>query len=76
MCSGVGERGSWTSTEVFQEINSLLDRLSSEELCELPSASLGEDIKELERIGNRCQAESMRRLRASTKTRASRRQGR
>jgi hypothetical protein len=62
MCSGVGVRGSWTSTEVFQEINSLLDRLHVEELCELPSASLGEDIKELERIGNRCQAESMRRL--------------
>ncbi|HEY3194764.1 MAG TPA: DUF222 domain-containing protein, partial [Candidatus Dormibacteraeota bacterium] len=63
MCSGVGERGGWTSTEVFKEIDSLLDRLQAEELCELPSASLGEDIKELERIGNRCQAESMRRLR-------------
>jgi hypothetical protein len=63
MCSGVGERGKWTSTEVFREINFLLDRLSSEELMELPSASLGEDIKKLERIGNRCRAESMRRLR-------------
>ncbi|HEY3196203.1 MAG TPA: DUF222 domain-containing protein [Candidatus Dormibacteraeota bacterium] len=63
MRSGAGERGNWTSEEVFKEINSLLDRLQAEELCELPSASLGEDIKELERIGNRCQAESMRRLR-------------
>src|SRR6266540_1110465 len=63
MCSGAGERGSWTSTEVFEEIDSLLDLLNSEELAESASASLGHDIRELERIGNRCQGESMRRLR-------------
>ena len=40
----------------------MLDRLNIEELSESPSASLGDDIKELERIGNRCQAESLRRL--------------
>ncbi len=62
MCSGAGERGSWTSTEVFEEIDSLLDLLNSEELAESASASLGHDIRELERIGNRCQGESMRRL--------------
>src|SRR2546422_6417545 len=63
MHSGAGERGEWTSTEVFKETDSLLDRLHSEELHELPSESLGDDIKALERISNRCQAESMRRLR-------------
>src|SRR6266581_771616 len=62
MCSGAGERGSWTTTEVFEEIDSLLDLLNSEELAESASASLGHDIRELKHINNRCQGESMRRL--------------
>ena len=63
MCSGSGERGSWTSDEVFQRINSLLDQLSSEDLNSLPASAMGNDQIALQRIGNRVQAEALRRLR-------------
>jgi hypothetical protein len=63
MCSGAGERGSWTSGEVFQEINSLLNRLAGEDLNSLPAESMGDDQIALHRIGNRVQAEGLRRLR-------------
>jgi uncharacterized protein DUF222/HNH endonuclease len=63
MCSEDGERGNWTSHEVFEEINSLLNRLSSEDLNSLPAEAMGEDQIALQRIGNRVQAEGLRRLR-------------
>src|SRR5713226_2308660 len=63
MCSVGGERGSWTSGEVFEEINSLLNRLQSEDLSSLPAESMGDDQIALQRIVNRVQAEGLRRLR-------------
>ena len=63
MCSGSGVRGKWTSEEVFQEINSLLNRLSEEDLIVVPAESMGDDQIALQRIGNRVQAEALRRLR-------------
>jgi len=63
MCSEGGARGSWTSGEVFQEINSLLNRLASEDLNVVPAESMGDDQIALQRIGNRVQAEGLRRLR-------------
>jgi len=63
MCSGSGARGNWTSEQAFQEINSLLDRLADEDLTALPSESMGDDQRALERIVRRAQAEALRRLR-------------
>src|SRR6266852_4467328 len=63
MCSGTGDRGSWTSGEVFQEINSLLNRLGEEDLNALPAEAMGDDKIALQRIVNRVQAEGLRRLR-------------
>ncbi len=63
MCSGTGDRGSWTSGEVFQEINSLLNRLGEEDLNALPAEAMGDDQIALQRIVNRVQAEGLRRLR-------------
>jgi len=63
MCSEGGARGNWTSREVFDGINSLLDRLASEDLNSLPAEAMGEDQIALQRIGNRVQAEGLRRLR-------------
>ncbi len=63
MCSEGGARGSWTSREVFDEINSLLNRLASEDLNEMPAESMGGDQIALHRISNRVQAEGLRRLR-------------
>src|SRR5260370_13545387 len=63
MCSEGGARGRWTSGEVFQEINSLLNRLQSEDLNSVPAESMGNDQIALQRIVNRAQAEGLRRLR-------------
>src|SRR5260370_2607956 len=63
MCSEGGARGTWTSGEVFQEINLLLDRLGSEDLNSVPAESMGEDQIGLQRMVNRAQAEGLRRLR-------------
>ncbi len=63
MCSEGGARGSWTSQEAFQQINSLLDRLAGEDLNSAPAESMGDDQVALHRIGNRVQAEGLRRLR-------------
>jgi hypothetical protein len=63
MCSGSGKRGSWTSRELFEELNQRLDLLGGEDLSLLPAESLGDDVKELMRIGNRVEAEAGRRLR-------------
>ncbi len=63
MCSQGGARGKWTSREVFQQINSLLDQLAKEDLASLPAESMGEDQIALQRICNRVQAEALRRLR-------------
>jgi hypothetical protein len=63
MCSEGGERGNWTSGEVFDEINSLLSCLAGEDLNSLPAESMGDDQIALQRIGNRVQAEGLRRLR-------------
>ena len=63
MCSGSGERGNWTSEDAFQEINSILNRLAVEDLNSMPAAAMGEDQIALQRIGNRVQAEALRRLR-------------
>src|SRR6266849_5920520 len=62
MCSGTGERGSWTSQEVYERINLLLDQLASEDLTSVPAESMGDDQIALHRITNRVQAESLRRL--------------
>ena len=48
---------------MFQEINSLLNRLAEEDLESLPAESMDEDQIALQRIGNRVQAEGLRRLR-------------
>ena len=56
-------RGSWTSEEVFREIHSLLNHLAEEDLSSVPAESMGEDQIALQRIGNRVQAEGLRRLR-------------
>src|SRR5713226_2477715 len=63
MCSEDGVRGSWTSEEVFQQIHSLLNHLAKEDLSSVPAESMGEDQIALHRIGNRVQAEALRRLR-------------
>src|SRR5260370_25708027 len=63
MCSGSGERGNWASGEIFDEINSLLDRLSSEDLSAVPSAAMADEQLPLQRIVSRVQAEFLRRLR-------------
>src|SRR5216684_831100 len=63
MCSDGGVRGNWTSEEVFQQIHSLLNRLAEEDLSSVPAESMGEDQIALQRIGNRVQAEALRRLR-------------
>src|SRR5260370_2444523 len=63
MCSGSGERGNWASGEIFDEINSLLDRLSSEDLSAVPSAAMADDQLAMQRIVSRVQAEFLRRLR-------------
>src|SRR6267143_1101679 len=63
MCSEGGARGSGTSREVFDEINSLLSRLASEDLNEMPAEAMGDDQIALQRICNRVQAEGLRRLR-------------
>src|SRR5258708_6245823 len=63
MCSGSGERGSWTSAEIFDQINLLLNQLAQEDLGALPAESMGDDQIALHRITSRVQAESLRRLR-------------
>ena len=63
MCSEGGARGDWTSREAFEEINSLLDHLASEDLNSVPAESMGDDQIALQRICNRVQAEGLRRLR-------------
>src|SRR6266849_2714906 len=63
MCSEGGARGSWTSQEAFQRINSLLDQLAGENLNSAPAESMGDDQVALQRIVNRVQAEGLRRLR-------------
>ncbi len=63
MCSVRGERGNWTSGEIFGEINSLLDRLSAEDLTLVPSEAMADDQLTLRRIGSRVEAEFLRRLR-------------
>jgi hypothetical protein len=45
-----------TSLDLVDELNRILDRLGGEELSSLPGESLGDDIKELLRIGNRTDA--------------------
>jgi hypothetical protein len=63
MCSASGVRGNWTSDEVFDQINLLLDRLASEDLNSMPAAVMGDHQIKLQRIGNRLKAEALRRLR-------------
>ena len=69
MCSVGGARGSWTSGEVFQEINSLLNRLGEEDLNSVPAESMGDDQIALQRIVNRVQAEDCAGFGASTAAR-------
>jgi len=56
-------RGKWTSEQAFQQINSLLDQLSGEDLTAVAAESMGDDQIALQRISNRVQAEALRRLR-------------
>src|SRR5216683_7915121 len=63
MCSVGGARGSSTSVEAFQQINSILDHLAGEDLNAVPAESMGDDQIALQRIVNRVQAEGLRRLR-------------
>ncbi len=62
MCSVGGARGSSTSGEAFQQINSILDHLAGEELNSLTAEAMGDDQIALQRICNRVQAEGLRRL--------------
>src|SRR5260370_5193790 len=61
MRSEGGARVRWTAGEVFQEINSLVDRLRSSN--SVSAESMGNDQIALQRIVNRVQAEGLRRLR-------------
>src|SRR5216683_848860 len=63
MCSVGGVRGSSTSGEAFQQINSILDHLAGEDLNAVPADAMGDDQIALQRIVNRVQAEGLRRLR-------------
>src|SRR5260370_21253443 len=63
MCSGSGERGNWTSGEIYEQINSLIDQLAAEDLHPLPAESMGDDQIALRRIESRIQSETLRRLR-------------
>jgi hypothetical protein len=63
MRSKGGVRGSWTSEQAFREINSVLDQLAEEELTSVPAEAMADDQIALQRIGNRVQAEALRRLR-------------
>src|SRR5712664_3685857 len=63
MCSVGGARGSSTSGDAFQQINSILDQLAKEELNSKAAESMGDDQIALQRIVNRAQAEGLRRLR-------------
>src|SRR5437879_6188624 len=63
MRSDGGARGSWTSEQAFQEINSILDQLVEEDLTAVPAETTGDDVIALQRIGSRIQAEALRRLR-------------
>src|SRR6202049_3723753 len=62
MRSEGASRGSWTSQQLIQEIDRMLDLLRAEDLHALPAESVGDDIKGLSRIGSRIDAESSRRL--------------
>ncbi len=63
MRSEGGERGNWTSSQIFEEINSLLDKLAGEDLAALSAESMGDDLVALRRIESRVQSETLRRLR-------------
>src|SRR5437899_7583232 len=63
MRSDGGVRGSWTSEQAFQEINSILDQLVKEDLTAVPAEAMADDQIALQRIGSRVQAEALRRLR-------------
>ena len=63
MRSVVGERGSWTSEQAFEEINSILGQLAEDDLNAVPAETMGDDVIALQRIGNRVQAEVLCRLR-------------
>src|SRR6202049_2489778 len=63
MRSEGASRGSWTSQQLIEDLDRILDLLGAEDLCALPSSSLGDDIKGLTRITSRADAESSRRLR-------------
>jgi hypothetical protein len=56
-------RGNWSSEQAFDEINSILNRLANEDLNAVPAETMGDDLMALQRIVNRVQAESLRRLR-------------
>src|ERR1700687_3323720 len=55
-------RGNWTSQHLIEDLNRILDLLGTEDLCALPSESLGDDLKGLTSVGSRIAAESSRRL--------------
>src|SRR5260370_34184693 len=63
MCSSSGVRGSWTSEQALEEINSILDRLADEDLTAVPAEAMGDDQIALQRIDTRVRAEALRRLR-------------
>jgi len=63
MCSVGGERGNWTSADVYERINSLIDQLAAEDLSVVPAETMGDDQIALRRIESRVQAEALRRLR-------------
>ena len=51
-----------SSEEALSELNRCLDWLASEDVVELAAECMGDDLKALESITNRVQAESIRRL--------------
>src|SRR5260370_8207681 len=63
MCSDSGERGCWTSGEIFEEIRLLLSQLAEQDLTVVPAEAMGEDQIALRQIESSVQAESLRRLR-------------
>src|SRR2546422_1106943 len=63
MCDEAGAWGSRSPQAIFDQLHKLIDGLGGEEIDSRPAEALGDHIKALERIGNRIDAESSRRLR-------------
>src|SRR6202049_3314590 len=62
MRSEGASRGSWTSQQLIEDLDRILDLLGAEDLWSPPASSLRHHLKDLSRKGSRIDAESSRRL--------------